>query len=286
MSLMKRSILWLVLVLLPWQIGAQSLPARSLPTLRWAAYYGNDTNQDFSAYQLVVLHHKHDLPVRQINSPQKTMLAYISAGEGGPDQPDYTILKERELLMPNNHTTHWPGTLLIDVRKPEWTAYLVEELIPQILAEGFDGIMLDTIDSLIDAEKRDPVQCAGMSQATIDMVQTIRAHYPEISIMVNRGFDILPNIAGNIDFLLAESIFADYHKDGPSTPFPPEVYDSIAAMLTQTKATFPHLQLLTLDYWPLDDKDGVRKVYAAQRGKGFTPYVGTYDLTSVVPEPK
>lgn len=285
MTFFKRWLTTITLALLPLPLLAQSLPTRNAPLTRWIAYYGNDANSDFAPYQLIVLHHAHKLPVRQINSSHKTVLAYLSLGESGPDAPDFALIKQRGLLM-ENMPTHWPNNLLVDARNPAWAAYLLEELIPQMLAEGFDGIMIDTLDSLIEAEKRQPALCDGMSKAAIDIVRTIRAHYPQITIMVNRGFDILPNIASDIDMVLAESIYANYGQDGTSSLFPTEVYDAVSTMLQQTKTSFPHLQLLTLDYWPPDDEDGLRKIYAAQRGKGFAPYAATFDLTKIIAEPK
>jgi hypothetical protein len=43
--------------------------------------------------------------------------------------------------------------------------------------------------------------------------------------------------------------------------------------------------VITLDYWNMDDVNGLATIYARHRAEGFVPYVTTPDLTTHTPEP-
>ena len=47
-----------------------------------------------------------------------------------------------------------------------------------------------------------------MTPAAAKLVRMIRQNYPQIKIMVNRAYDILPEIGGQIDYVLGESVYA------------------------------------------------------------------------------
>jgi polysaccharide biosynthesis protein PelA len=104
--------------------------------------------------------------------------------------------------------------------------------------------------------------------------------------MVNRGFDILPLVADDIHYVLAESILT--HTDetsGQFAFFSSQTTSQVAAQLHRVAARTPQLQILTLDYWNMDDVNGLERIYAAHRAAGFVPYVTTPDLTTYTPEP-
>ena len=57
------------------------------------------------------------------------------------------------------------------------------------------------------------------------------------------------------------------------------------AILKQAMTATPAPTVLTLDYWDPADKAGIAKLYAEQRGNGFSPYVSVVELDRLVPEP-
>ncbi len=59
-------------------------------------------------------------------------------------------------------------------------------------------------------ELREPKRFKGMTQASIALVKRIRQANPGIPIMLNRGYEILPQVASDITMLLAESLVSDY----------------------------------------------------------------------------
>jgi hypothetical protein len=104
--------------------------------------------------------------------------------------------------------------------------------------------------------------------------------------MVNRGFDILPQIAGDIDMVMAESTYADWIPSEKKAKFVPKAeYKQIVDTLNAGKVINPRLRVYSLDYWNMKDAKTVKSIYAAQRASGFIPYVSTPDLQTIYIEP-
>lgn len=258
---------------------------QSIPE-RWVAYYTDKLPAGtFKSYDLIVFDRESHPPLETLKAQRKILLGYLSLGEAEKYRSNYAAIKEDNLLLKTSHH-EWRGNPVIDGRKPEWSAYVLDVLIPDILAQGFDGIMIDTADSIIHVQAQNPTRYAGLQEALAQLIKQIRTRYPNIKIMLNRGFEILPQVEGDIDMVLAESIYADWKTGNPSALFPAETYQRYVDLLKASQQRAKKLKVYTIDYWPPEDAEGIKNIYAAQRAQGFIPYVSTPDLQSVVPEPQ
>lgn len=254
-----------------------------LPT-NWAVYYSLALPAEaFASYDIVVFDSDHSPDIQPLKAQGKTVLGYLSLGEAETYRDYFTQIKQQKLLLAPN--TAWKGHLMIDIRNPAWKDMVLTTLIPQILHKGFNGIMLDTIDSAIELEKTSPKHYAGMKQAAIELIRDIRTTYPHIKIMLNRGLPILPDVAGAIDMLLAESIYASHAKKSAPRLFPASVYDECVTLIHSAQQINPALVVMTLDYWDMSDIKGVKNIYSTQRAQGFIPYVSTMVLNEIFEEP-
>lgn len=254
--------------------------------LRWIAYYSDSAEpENFQPYSVIVFD-VDDHPIMQgLLESGKTVLGYLSLGEVSKDRSYFDEVKKEGLLLKENK--NWKGGYFIDIRDKRWTKRVIEELIPQILYQRFSGIFIDTIDNAVHLEESDPQKYHGMKQAAIDLIKTIRLHYPSMKIMLNRGFEILPQVAKDIDMELGESVYTDWNPDKKTYELvAAPLYKKNVQVLKDAKKVNPNLEIYTLDYWNLNDKAGVKKIYQVERENGFFPYVSTMDLTQVAPEPK
>ena len=251
---------------------------------RWAVYYGDKLPaEQFVGFDVIVFDREHHPPLETLQA--KTLLGYISLGEAESYRGDFDEVKQKGFLLGRNE--QWKDHAVIDLRKPEWKAYVLDVLIPATLAEGFGGVMLDTIDSPLQLETDQPEKYKGMREAAADLIRSIRARYPDIKIMLNRGFDILPQVAGNIDMVMAETIYTDW-QPGKKNPVlqPQEEYAAYVTTLKEAQRVSPTLKVYSLDYWPSKDEKQVRAIYARQRSEGFIPYVApTLSLESLGSRP-
>jgi hypothetical protein len=149
---------------------------------------------------------------------------------------------------------------------------VLDELIPAILAKGFDGLFFDTLDNPLELERREPQQFAGMTRAAADLVQAVRGRYPRLTLMLNRAYDILPAVAPHIDMVLGESVYADWDFETSRYRFVAEAeYRRQVKLLQASRKQAPKLKVYTLDYWDPADSAGVARIYAEQRRNGFSP---------------
>lgn len=262
---------YLVLMLFPWLLGANE----------WAVYYSDKAEaKEFKPYSLLVFDSIYHPPMQELLEENKTILGYLSLGEIAETDPFYAKAKEANLLLTKN--PNWDG-FYVDVRNPAWAKIVIEDIVPSILFKKFSGVFLDTVDNPIFLEPQYP----GMTEALVKLIKGIRLHYPQIKIMMNRGFEILPEVAKQINMELLESVMTDYDfKTKTYHRRPTEEYQEILEKVKEAKKINPSLKIYTLDYWSKDDAEAIKEIYRMQRSHGFVPYVSTINLDEIIPQPK
>lgn len=251
---------------------------------RWAIYYASDAEPlAFAPYDTVVLDADRHPPIGPLIERGKTVLGYLSLCEVSSTRAYFADVQAEGLLL-GEHPT-WRGSHYVDVRDARWTRRVVEDLIPRLVRRGFTGIFLDTLDDAAFLDKQQGKR--GMREAAVRLVKTIRRHYPDLTLMMNRGYDLLPAVERDVDAVLAESLFGTY--DFSTRQYRRVVAtDSAAqvALLKAARARRPALKLYSLDYWNPDDAAGVTFLYGQARDAGFISYVATIELDRLVPEPR
>ena len=251
----------------------------------WAVYYHNNLPPEaFDSYSLVVLDSDAHPDISPLLESGKTVLGYISLGEVAEYRKWYKEVESEGLLLRENQ--FWPGSYLIDLRDQRWTKKVIEELIPNILKQGFSGIFIDTMDNASELERIDPVKYKGMASSAADLIKAIRRHYPEIKIMLNRGYDLLPLVGDVIDITLGESVYSTYnHETKGYEIVNRKLYKQQVKILQDAAQKFPGLQIYTLDYCNPEDDEWIKTIYSTQRSNGFTPFVSTIELNQLIKEP-
>lgn len=271
------TVLWLMVIASP-TVAAGGVP--------WVVYYSDKAPiSAFEPYQLAVLDSRDHPPLRALADRGKILLGYISLGEVERHRSHFDAVQAEGILFDEN--PNWPGSYFVDVRDRRWASRVIETLIPNILRKGFHGLFLDTLDNPPELERRDPDAFKGMTEAAAVLVRAIRLHYPRIKIMMNRGYEILPEVASHIDMVLGESVRGGYD-------FKTKSYVKVADkdhrwqidQLLAARKAHPGLGVFTLDYWDPEDREGIAALYREQRSHGVSPYVATIELDRIVPEPR
>ena len=251
----------------------------------WVVYYADKAPLEaFASYGLVVLDSENHPSLRPLRAQGKTLLGYISLGEVEQHRSWYAKVRQWGILKDEN--PDWKGSYFVDVRDSRWSSLVIETLVPMILKRGFHGIFLDTLDNPIHLESMEPQKNKGMTAAAARLVRAIRQRFPNIPIMMNRAYQLLPEVERDIDIELGESVYADYD-------FGKKVYRRVntadyeqqVLWLKAAKVRHPALRVMTLDYWNPDDAAGIQQIYAVERANGFSPYVATVELDRIVTEP-
>ncbi|MFN8057629.1 MAG: endo alpha-1,4 polygalactosaminidase [Vicinamibacterales bacterium] len=252
----------------------------------WAVCYtSRPSAADLAGYGVLVLDPDAHPPLAPLADRGQMLFAYLSLTEIARGRTFFPALQAGGLVL-DRHPV-WTESFYLDFRKPAWVRTIVEDLVPALLQQGFHGLFLDTLDDAAFLEAKDGRRYGGMRASAIALVDTIRRHYPDVAIMVNRGYDLLPDMAGAVDIVLAESVRGTFD---PAAKTFREVEGSEAdahvARLHALREARPSLRIFTLDYWDPADTEGMRRLYAEQRHQGFVPYVSTPMLDRIVQEPK
>lgn len=276
----RRFLLFLWMGILQF-FGVEALPSSK----KWVVYFAENLPVEvYKPYSLLILEGGQHPDLAPLLEREKTVLGYLSLGEVSQDRDYYPELEREGILLEAN--SNWPDSRMVDVRSPLWTERVVEQLIPALLFARFSGVFLDTVDNPSYLEEKEPEKYKGMRKALIRLIKTIRLHYPNMPIMMNRGFSILKEVANEIDMVLAENILIDYNfKTNTSHFVPKEQYRRVVRQLKEAQKVNPKLEIFTLDYWDPDEKEIIKKIYKIQRASGFHPYVSTLYLDQIIPEP-
>lgn len=259
--------------------------AASANGIKWAAFYGENTDeQTLSSYDLVVLDPTFRGSKPAITKAGARLCGYLSLGEVRTTERFYGRIDPAALLEQN---PAWPDSRRIDVRQQSWADLLTHQVIPAIAADGFSGLFLDTLDTPPYLEQQDPDGNRGMRQAAVDLVRAIRRANPNMLIIMNRGYDLLPNVVNQIDGVVAESLMT-VADPGAIVPYK---WNSDAeinlqlSFLAKAQRQHKRLPILSLDYWAPEDVQTIRQIYFRERQLGHHPYVATRALDRIISEP-
>ncbi len=255
------------------------------PPERWTVFYGVEAPPELlHGHDIVVLDPGYRGDLGAVRSKGAKVLAYLSLGELNRQRETFGAAERAGVLVREN--PNWPGAFVVDLRHPAWTAIAVQEMALPLQARGFDGLFLDTLDSALALEREAPDNYRGMRQAAVALVTHLRARWPDSVLMVNGALELTGELREVTAAFAIESTFTtwDFQAKQARLLRPDERAASLKRQQAARAANLA-LRLYTLDYWDVEDRAGVRAIYAAQRQAGFVPYVATIALDRVVPEP-
>ena len=252
--------------------------------MRWVVCYSDKSRvEEFAGYDLVVLDSDAH-PSLTALTRHGSVLAYLSVGEVANHRGYFAAVKAEGILLGEN--PNWRGSFFVDVRDPRWQQRVIGQLVPAVLASGFSGIFLDTLDDPVALERANPERYHGMTAAAASLVKTLRHAFPQIRLMVNRAYELMPEIARLIDYLAGESVYTTYNAAHRGyIRVMAAQYREQLALMRQALRWNPKLRLCSLDYWDPNDRKEIRHIYQVERANGFAPYMATPELDRIVRAP-
>ncbi|MCH8872874.1 endo alpha-1,4 polygalactosaminidase, partial [candidate division KSB1 bacterium] len=234
---------------------------------------------EIKKFDLAVLDSDSHPDLAKLKDSDTLLIGYISIGEVGDYRWYWSDIKDKPWLLDKN--PNW-DSYMIDVRNDEWQELLNQQIIPKILAKGFDGIFLDTIDNAEYLQRYHPKKKYPMMEtAMVRLIKSIRKNFPSAYLVANRGFAILDEIAGSIDAVVAESIFTTINfEENITRRNTPQEYEPIIKQLRKMKRK-EGIKIFTLDYPNLENESDIEEIIADSHALGFIPYISTPQLQKV-----
>ena len=251
---------------------------------RWVCYYGLDANPDrYTGVDLAVFNARWHPPLVG-GHRRPAYCGYVSVGEVDTRGDYWARVAGRSLLVREN--PRW-GSWVVDVRRPYWQSLLTEDMVPAVLAEGFDGLFLDTLDAALSlAAWNDGQTLAQLKRSLLGLLETIRRRHPRIGIIVNRGLSMLADMAPLIDAVVVEGLSSVFCPErGAYAPVAPDTRQLLLDQLRSGLCACPRLPVLTLDYAARFDDPLASAAAQSARACGFVPYVGDAALHALYPPP-
>lgn len=266
--------------------GALFAVACSHPQRTWVVCYAQDVPADALAqFDLIVVDSAWPGKVAALKQTRSTALAYISLGELNEQRAEFAKAKAAGLLVMEN--PNWKGAWLVDVRDERWHAMIADELAAALLARGFDGFFLDTVDSSLHLEETDPQHYAGMKAGVEKLIARLHRTHPQAKLLLNGALAVAADQPDAVQMVAMESSLTDWDFATKKARWrTSDEREWVMNRVRTARAANPKLAVYTLDYWDPADLPGIAAIYKQQRADGFVPYVATLALDRVMPEPR
>ncbi|HLV13245.1 MAG TPA: hypothetical protein VKY42_12410 [Trueperaceae bacterium] len=216
-----------------------------------AFYYGQGRLEALAAFEKVVLQPSLYGPneIAWLESRGTATYAYLSLGEDDAPPAPWHI---------GDVNADW-GTAYVRPLHPVWVDSRVRA-VESAADIGYTGLFIDTIDlaSLYPELRAD----------MLSLVTLVRAAAGEARVLANRGFSLLPELAGLVDGIVFESFSTAWTHASPG-------YRLLSSEELAVNSTVAHelgrfdLELYALDYLPSPELETFAKTRAALYGMAW-----------------
>lgn len=239
-----------------------------------AFHYGETLAADaLRAHDIVVVEADHGHAPDALGA-DTALFAYVSIGEVHPAR-SYAAAIPAHLKRQDN--PDWGGAV-IDVSQPEWADWVAEHVIRPLWQRGYRGLFLDTLDAYRLLKDVDP---ADAQQGLVRLIRLLADRFPGIRLILNRGFELLPEVHSQVFAVAAESLYRGWNAAQSRYV---RVSDADHAWL---QARFDEvrerygLPVIAIDYLPPAALDEARALARRMLAEGIIPWIADPSLSSL-----
>ena len=273
-----RRLTILLLLALAWATSATARPAA--PSV--AFVYAKDAPlAELHAFDIAVVDPDHGFdPVayrgtaRPNEAGASELFAYVSIGEIHASR-SWAARVPADWRIASNAA--WASTV-IDQAAPGWAEFVADTIVAPLWEKGYRGLFLDTLDSYRLATGADmDAQQAGI----VRTLKHLRARFPGIRLILNRGFEFLPELRGEVYAVAAESLYRGWNAASNRYQEVSEAdRDWLRQQLARARDAFG-LPAIAIDYVPPNQRPLARETARRIQADGFIPWVADGGLTTL-----
>jgi uncharacterized protein (TIGR01370 family) len=155
--------------------------------------------------QMVILDPDHHAPLSSY-PPGCLKLASFNIGEAEDRRAYWARISSASYLIEQDKDQE--GLARVDFRDPGWQSILDEE-VSRRLAEGFQGFVLEGIDSVPILEEKSAERFEGIRDALTHWLNQLRRQHPDL-ILLAKGSEALEIAAPYVDGYMVEGIYSSW----------------------------------------------------------------------------
>ena len=243
-----------------------------------AFYYGpNPPVNALAQFDRLVLEPENIKPTEltQLKRHGAIAYSYLSVGEVGEHRNWYDRIPRDAVTGTNGD---W-NSKLMNLSDPAWQRFLLQRAA-ELQRRGYEGLFLDTMDSYqlfvkSDAERK------KQEAALANLVYRIKRKYPQLSIITNRGFEVIDRIGQYIDGVAAESLYAGWNNGLQTYTEVPETDRQWLQQKFETIRQKFSIDTIAIEYLPADKRSEARNIAAKIADDGSIPWIANPALDYV-----
>lgn len=243
----------------------------------WVVFYEGEFPQGIPYFDLYILDSSNHPDVIPLKQEGKKVVGYVSFGEVAKHNDYFKAIENQKLLVDQNE--NWPDSYRVNIKEKAWHNFLIDIVIPKILAQGFEGVFIDTIDTAdyLENVKKIPGSLDGAKK----LIESVRKHFPKMIIILNNGLSLIEGVGKDIDALLVEDVYTLYDFKKKKYQLTTEEWTKerlVPIKRFQEKFKRP---VLTLDYLDKNDKKGIKKIVIEAKKDNLLPYISDIHLKTI-----
>ena len=239
-----------------------------------AFYYGPQLPSELRrAYDQVVVEPDNLRAPLEVASTGALLIAYVSVGE--VNQAHAADLAPSWVLARN---AGWSSSVM-DVSHPDYRAYVLAR-VDRLWAAGYRGFFLDTLDSY-QLATRDPQRREQLRSAICLLIHALAQRHPEARLLLNRGFELLPDVHKHVHGIVAESLFDRWDAAHSAYVRVPEQDRAwLLGKLREVRKRYD-MPVVVIDYRPPSERSAARETAHKIVRLGFSAWVTDGSLTTI-----
>jgi hypothetical protein len=239
-----------------------------------AFFYGRPVPPELSAFDQVVLESENvdSADLSRLARGGARPFAYVSVSEVDRTRSWYKDVDRHWFI---GGSRGWNSDI-VDPANPAWREFLLGRMAA-LWGQGWRGFFLDTLDgyeAVIAGDK----ERAERVRALVELLRAMHRRFPGVKVIINRGFEVLPEAHDLVAGVVAESLFVGWEPEKKRyRPVPPSDREWLLPRLQEARDRY-HLPVTVIEYLPTEDRAGMREAARRVAALRFVPWVSNFKL--------
>lgn len=250
-------------------------------------YYGSAPLPDeLALFDIIVIDPAaaHDLKNRAF--PPESVYGYVSLGEMRKDDPLSSQL-DPSWIKGGNPT--WQSHAM-DQTASGWRRFFIDRIAGPLRGKGIRNVFIDTMDSY-QLFAKTPEDRSRQEAGMIATIKELKAKYPDMRIMLNRGFEVIEPLKDVVNGMAVESLFRSWHQaDQRYGEVSEKDRNWLLGQIRRVRDTFG-IPVVVIDYVAPAERERARQTAQQISNLGFVPCItsgslATLGISTVEPLPR